>query len=321
VSKIIGTMSKLFPHKPRNLKAAKQHRDELQKWIELEGQFDRLSKIKAPSDDNLQEMQEAVKTASKLLHIPRTDRQIMLYDLARDVLIYMKIKVSDEYLEVNARKYVDIGVYGKFRAPKEYASKKMFGKKKLEEGMFVWAKAAPPTSMLQAGDDPAIKKAALFAHKAIRKYMQDTKNKRPKEEVACEVMNVFAAGSCLKTEVYAGLIKQLRNNPNPESQALGFELMSILVSIFVPDDEEFTNYLIVFLRKNAPNGDGHKYVSRLHSTMYNGEEERVPRAGDIPALLKEFASYSAPSRFSTMPKRSNMPSVKRSSSRRRSSKK
>lgn len=320
VPKILGSMSKIFPHKPRNLKAAKKHRDELQKWIELEGSFDRLSKIKAPSELNLNEMIEAVRTASQILHIPRTDRQIMLYDLARDVLIYMKIKVSDEYLEVNARKYVDIAVYGKFRDPKEYASKKMFGKKKLEEGMFTWAKAAPPTSMLRAGDDPAIKKAALFAHKAIRKYMQDTKNKRPKEEVACEVMNVFAAGAVLKVEVYGGLIKQLRNNPDPESQRLGFELMALLLSIFMPDDEEFTNYLIVFLRKNAPNGEGHKYVSRLHSTLYGGEEERVPRAGDMPSLLKEFESYSAPSRFSTMPKRSNTPSVKRSSGRRSSRK-
>lgn len=60
----------------------------------------------------------------------------------------------------------------------------------------------------------------------------------------------------LRNEVYCQIIKQLTENPSPQSAQKGWQLMKCCLQTF-PPSEEFANYLEMFL---AANGKGDKYI-------------------------------------------------------------
>ena len=69
-----------------------------------------------------------------------------------------------------------------------------------------------------------------------------------------KILNKTNATPGLRTEVYCQLIKQLTGNPSEMSVSLGWELMAILLYYVLPE-EDFINYLIVFLWNHAPTPD------------------------------------------------------------------
>merc|ERR1712137_615663 len=101
--------------------------------------------MKNPSQGDLDELESCVEQASKLLHIPRTSKQEKLFDRARAQVIYMQIRVNEQHLDDHGDRYKNLQAFKGLRPPEEFAKKKMFGKKKLAEGMCYWAKAKIPT--------------------------------------------------------------------------------------------------------------------------------------------------------------------------------
>ena len=56
--------------------------------------------------------------------------------------------------------------------------------------------------------------------------------------------------AALKTELYVQLLKQLSENPNPASEAKGWELLALLLSCFAPP-EIFADFVAMFIRKQV----------------------------------------------------------------------
>ena len=84
-------------------------------------------------------------------------------------------------------------------------------------------------------------------------------------QLAFEILKILSKTNAtpgLRTEVYCQLIKQLTGNPSEMSVSLGWELMAILLYYALPE-EDFMNYLIVFLWNHAPSPDKSLLFSSL----------------------------------------------------------
>lgn len=76
-------------------------------------------------------------------------------------------------------------------------------------------------------------------------------------QLAFEILRILHKTNAtpgLRTEVYCQLIKQMTGNPSELSISLGWELMAILLYYMLPE-EDFMNYLIVYLWDHAPDPD------------------------------------------------------------------
>eukprot|EP00515_Schizochytrium_aggregatum_P020736 CAMPEP_0202100776 /NCGR_PEP_ID=MMETSP0965-20130614/3344_1 /ASSEMBLY_ACC=CAM_ASM_000507 /TAXON_ID=4773 /ORGANISM="Schizochytrium aggregatum, Strain ATCC28209" /LENGTH=679 /DNA_ID=CAMNT_0048669449 /DNA_START=1 /DNA_END=2037 /DNA_ORIENTATION=- len=300
VEGIIGPLYKVFPKaKPVNLDKAKAHRVKLKIWKDLEATFERLTKVNNPSQSQLDELENAVAEASDNLDIPRTDRQNKLFELARRQVIYMQIKINEEHLDKNGAKYRDLRAFRGLRDPKEYAKKKVIplGRGKLEEGMCSWAKTKIPTALTRI-QDKALDKIATQSHLALLSYMGDKKNPNP-EEMGARFVNNGVQHSELRDEIFAQLIKQTTNNPNPASAERGWDLLSVVVSSFVPS-EDFANFVKMHFR-SAPGDMPQQLTSAYHTTKYGEKPTSGPSAGALTGMISSFKSNKERSRFSTMP--------------------
>mmetsp|Transcript_1433 Transcript_1433/g.1965 ORF Transcript_1433/g.1965 Transcript_1433/m.1965 type:complete len:1132 (-) Transcript_1433:28-3423(-) len=293
----IGPLAVLFKQQPVNLQKAINAREKLQLWVDLEEVFQRLTKVRKPSKDELKELQQAVAKASDLLDIPRTKKQIKLFDVARSQVIYMEIKINEEHLDKNGDRYISIRTFRGLRDPKEFSKKKLFGKKKLEEGMCFWSKAKIPTALTSI-QDKNIDKIATKTHAALMAYMGDKKHQQP-NEMGSEVIGNAIQYSELRDEVFCQIIKQTEQNPDQQSAQKAWDLLSVAVSSFMPSSE-FENYLLMHFRKaNSPSTQ--QFVSAYHNTKYGKKPSNPPSPGTIGTVIDNFKACTDRSRFSVMP--------------------
>ncbi|GBG32521.1 Myosin-1 [Hondaea fermentalgiana] len=294
VEPTIGPLARVFSAKPVNLPEAVAHREDLQKWKDLESIFERLTEVEKPSERQFKELSDAVARAAKLLDIPRTDRQIELFDLARQQVVYMSIKLQEKHLDDNLSKY-ELDQFGDLRDPMEYASKKMFGKAKAAETMLVWQKSGIVSSLTVMDDKLMIKKAKeIFG--LILSFANDKKNKDP-DGAGSMVVQIGIDMPEMRDEIYAQIIKQLQANPNPESEQRLYGLLGICLSRFVPS-EDFELFVLAQTRKSE---NSQKFVSAFHTTKYGSDAPSAPSS--MSSAINAFESNKNRSRYSVMPAR------------------
>jgi len=292
VDKIIGPLSKINRQKPVNLDKAKRARDDLAKWVELENIFDRLTKVENPNESQFKELSDAVARASKLLDIPRTDRQVELYDLARSQVIYFSIKLEEQTLDKNPAKY-QLSKYGKLRPPLDYAKSKMFGKQKAAEQMLVWQKAPIPSSLLET-DDKQLVKLAKSAFKNMLIFAGDKKSKDP-DLLGRQVVEMGIANPTLRDEIFSQILKQLQSNPDENSANRYWGLLGICLSCFTPS-EDLELFVLAQSRKSD---DAQRFASAFHGTKYGKPATSAP--GNMTSAISAFFDNKDRSRFSVMP--------------------
>jgi len=82
----------------------------------------------------------------------------------------------------------------------------------------------------------------------------------------------------LRDEVYCQVIKQLHNNPSPDSVHKGWNLMLCYLHC-CPPSTMLENYLQMFFRTSAT--QPRKYINLMHKTMYSGARTNFPTESDI----------------------------------------
>jgi len=294
VEPTIGPLARVFSFKPVNLPKALAHREKLQKWKDLENIFDRLTKVEKPSESQFKELSDAVARAAKLLDIPRTDRQIKLFDLARQQVVYMSIKLQEKHLDDHLSDY-ELARYHGLREPMDFASKKMFGKAKAAENMLVWQKGGIASSLMPFQDKLLIKQAKqIFGNILI--FAGDKKSNQP-DMAGSMVVQTGIDNEVLRDEIYAQIIKQLTNNPNPESAQRVWGLYAICLKSFTPS-EDFELFTLALTRKSE---NQQQFVSAFHNTKYGSETHSAP--SDMTSAISSFYNKKDRSRYSVMPDR------------------
>merc|ERR1712173_44873 len=178
------------------------------------------------------------------------------------------------------------------------------GAQKAADNMLNYTKSATPTSLTTITDKPLVREAKAIS-KGVRQYMGEKKAPQGMEAAAQRMLEV-AEASKLQDEAYVQIMKQLTANENADSRAKGWDLMALTCSTFMPS-EALENFVVMFLRKNAP--DGHKpYTALLHETQYS-KKGGVPGAAMIPNMLQKFKEGEGRSRYSISEGESTGPTV------------
>jgi len=177
--------------------------------------------------------------------------------------------------------------YANLRTPDDFAKGIMMGKSKVKEGFLTWQALPIPNSLckLTGKEDP---KTALEIHKDLLGYMGDKQMPFP----AMLAQDVLKKGSEIKSirdEIYMQIIKQLANNPRPESVAKGWQMMCMCVGTF-PPSFDFENYLLHYILDRTDKGRGAvvdyaKYCLRtLEAMLSHGDGTGfVPQVDEILA--------------------------------------
>ena len=296
VSPTIGPLSKVFKAQPVNLKKAKAARDDLQKWVDLEKIFDRLTKVDSPTEKQFGELTAAVARASELLEIPRTKTQVKLFEVARQQVIYMEIKVNESHLDSKGSQYKSLSSFKGLRDREAFAKKGFFlGRKKLEEGMHTYSKGKLPTSLTQI-DDKLVERQATQMFALVQKFMGDKKHPMP-DQAGAQAVQMAITTPLLQDELFVQIMKQCSGNP--ESPQKGYDLMAVCVHSFIPS-KELQNFVLMFFRET---GHNQQFLSAYHNTKYGEKAKSAPSGDNMNGMITKFKASNDRSRFSVMPKK------------------
>jgi len=177
------------------------------------------------------------------------------------------------------------------RTPEDFAEGTTLGKSKIKE-QFLHFQANPiPKSIVNLQTDNNEK--ALEIHKKLLGYMGDKQMPFP-AMLAQDVLRKGFEHKGLRDEIYMQIIKQLTNNPRPESVTKGWQLMCMCVGTF-PPSIDFENYLMHYIIENRDKGRGAvvdyaRYCLRILEAMLSHGES----AGRVPAIDEILAYKERP---------------------------
>lgn len=86
----------------------------------------------------------------------------------------------------------------------------------------------------------------------------------------------------MQTEAFVQLMKQLTDNPSPQSIRLGWQLFSLLLQCF-PPEVEVMNVVANFIRSRADYPEF--YLKLAYATIRRGPRRRAPLEAELPDLL------------------------------------
>ena len=130
--------------------------------------------------------------------------------------------------------------------------------------------------------------------KSVMGYMGDVSLQFPLMLVQEIVEKATACGPPLQTELYMQLMKQLSDNPNPESEHKGWQLMALSLGCFPPDAmvEHFLEY---FLRNHArPHPTAYIYLMYQVVMPPTAPPTRLPVGAYPPSSPPPLSHLSSP---------------------------
>lgn len=179
------------------------------------------------------------------------------------------------------------------RDPMEFASAKLlpFGKEELALSMLEHTIKVIPTSLTKpaGGVSPEGKemvRESIKLFKATLGYMGDKKYQYP-DTLAVEVISKGLANTELRQEIFCQLMKQLTKNADPASQTKGWQLLGLCLLHFAPGPA-LENYVLMFLRNNAPASLKDNYIKQAHAIGYDRTPKSPPSEGTLHNLLNNI---------------------------------
>jgi ABC-type oligopeptide transport system ATPase subunit len=173
------------------------------------------------------------------------------------------------------------------RDPVEYAAAKLvsFHRDELQQGFYVHSVHALRTSMTRLQDSDMVKDA-LVCFRFILGYCGDKPSTYP-ESNAVKVLQLGIDGNDqMRAEIFAQLMKQCNQNPNPESLDKAWELAMLCLLHFAPG-ETIENFVQVFIRDNCPGRVKDAMVKQCHQSVYSSRAQAPPAVNMISSLLKQ----------------------------------
>lgn len=174
--------------------------------------------------------------------------------------------------------------FASLRSDADFAKGSILNKSKTKEG-FLNHQATPiPKSISEMSKENS--KKAVEVHRNLLGYMGDKQMPFP-AMLAQDVLRKGFENKALRDEIYIQLIKQLTNNPRPESVAKGWQLMCMCVGTF-PPSLDFENFLMHYILDKRDKGRGAvvdyaKYCLRTLEAMLS-HGENVGFVPDVPEI-------------------------------------
>ena len=181
----------------------------------------------------------------------------------------------------------EIRNFAGLRSEDDFAKGSILNKSKIREA-FLNHQATPiPKSISQFRElAKENSKKAIEIHRNLLGYMGDKQMPFP-AMLAQDVLRKGFESKALRDEIYIQLIKQLTNNPRPESVAKGWQLMCMCVGTF-PPSLDFEMYLMHYILDKRDKGRGAvvdyaKYCLRTLEAMLS-HGENVGFVPDVPEI-------------------------------------
>jgi len=137
-----------------------------------------------------------------------------------------------------------------------------------------------------------LQKEAHQSFKNIASFMGDRKSgKRPILHVEKLLRQGFRLGDECRDEMYCQLLKQLTNNPKPQSIDKGWQLLSVFTGTFPPSDY-LAPYVAYFMYEATTKEKGqiaeiaNFALDRFEKTMVAGSRKEVPTQAELTSIIE-----------------------------------
>jgi myosin heavy subunit len=165
----------------------------------------------------------------------------------------------DEAEEARRQRQVDaaqpkyaLQYFSMLRDPNDYAKGAILNKSRIKASQLVHQTSKIPKSITVL--DKETNKRALEIHKNLLGYMGDIHMPFP-AMLAYDVLRKGFESKELRDEIYVQIIKQVTNNPRPESVAKGWQLMCMCCGTF-PPSIDLEMHLLHFIMEKRESGKG-----------------------------------------------------------------
>jgi len=133
----------------------------------------------------------------------------------------------------------------------------------------------------------SLNKEAKECHAFIMKWMGDIPNKSG-EKVVTDLIQLGIDHEELRDEIYTQIIKQTTQNPRPESNLKGWELMAMLCAFFPPSPEILP--MVMYHIANPPAGQdfrkmAEKCIQNQKVVAEKGQRKRSPIPEEVKAIV------------------------------------
>ena len=211
----------------------------------------------------------------------------------------LQMEIKDDFYERSGPMFT-LDKFPQLRSPDDFANSKMgFSKAKAErrEGFLRHQTKALPTSLSQL-ESKRDREEAVQMFKSVMGYMGDVSLQFPLMLVAEIVEKATTCGAPLQTELYMQLMKQLSDNPNPESEQKGWQLMALALGCFPPDAmvEHFVEYFLRTHAKPHPTA----YIYLMYRTVRRGPLKRPLSKEKMQAMLLLDCSKERPGKLNPL---------------------
>lgn len=172
-----------------------------------------------------------------------------------------------------------------------------FRKLQVKEQFLTFQSSVIPKSLLDLNKDN--NKLAMQIHKDLLGYMGDKQMPFP-AMLAQDILRKGYEYKPIRDEIYLQIIKQLSNNPRPESVAKGWQIMCMCVGTF-PPSFDFENFLLHYIIEKRDRGRGAvvdyaRYCLRtLEAMLSNGDG-----TGFVPSVEEILAYKERPPILATI---------------------
>jgi hypothetical protein len=238
---------------------------------------------------------QTIASIRQKLALPEAEFVQLQLEAARELndperVINREIKLKEMFLDANASAY-PLDSLPLLRDAHEWAALKplktfKFGKKSKDElaATFLMYTTDPIHKSLL--DMSGLKGEAVRQFKNLLGYCGDRKYQYP-DALLREIVSSGILHEELRGELYVQVMKQLNNNPNPESCQRCWEVFKLLLQCF-PPPKDAQNHVHAFVRANAPDESREKLKMAVHMSVYDDVKSSPPTDKEIQNILSTF---------------------------------
>jgi hypothetical protein len=199
--------------------------------------------------------------------------------------------------EIAKQARFDIKNFPNLRTSDDFARGAILNKSKIKEQFLSFQNNVVPKSLTDLNKES--NKLAIQIHKDLLGYMGDKQLPFP-AMLAQDILRKGYEYKAIRDEIYLLIIKQLTNNPRPESVAKGWQVMCMCVGTF-PPSPEFENFLLHYIIEKRDRGRGAvvdyaRYCLRTLEAMLNSGDG----TGFVPSVEEILAYKERPPILATI---------------------
>jgi len=199
--------------------------------------------------------------------------------------------------EIAKQARFDVKNFPNLRTADDFARGAVLNKTKIKDNFLSFQPMVIPKSLTDMNREN--NKLALQIHKDLLGYMGDKQLPFP-AMLAQDILRKGYEYKPIRDEIYLQIIKQLSNNPRPESVAKGWQVMCMCVGTF-PPSPEFENFLLHYIIEKRDRGRGAvidyaRYCLRTLEAMLNSGDG----TGFVPSVEEILAYKERPPILATI---------------------